>query len=53
MKSPVFICGMPGSGKSTLGKKLAARLNAGVIDLDKAIQVETGKSPAECFEIWI
>lgn len=47
MKSPVFICGMPGSGKSTLGKKLAARLNAGFIDLDKAIEVETGKSPAD------
>jgi len=49
MKSPVFICGMPGSGKSTLGKKLAARLKAKFIDLDTAIEMETGKSPA----VWL
>jgi shikimate kinase len=46
MKSPVFICGMPGSGKSTLGKKLAARWGTLFIDLDKAIEIETGKSPS-------
>jgi shikimate kinase len=47
MKSPVFICGMPGSGKSTLGKKLATRLSAKFVDLDKAIAIDTGKSPAD------
>ena len=46
MKSTVFICGMPGSGKTTLGKKLAAKLSATFIDLDSAIELETGKSPA-------
>jgi shikimate kinase len=47
MKSPVFICGMPGSGKSTIGKKLASRLGAGFVDLDELIEKETGKSSAD------
>lgn len=46
MKSPIFLCGMPGSGKSTMGKKLAARLGVRFIDLDSAIEEQTGKSPA-------
>ncbi len=46
MKTPIFLCGMPGSGKSTLGKKLASRLGIRFIDLDKAIEEQTGKSPA-------
>jgi shikimate kinase len=49
MKSPVFICGMPGSGKSTIGKKLASRLGAIFIDLDTFVEQQTGKSPA----VWI
>ena len=47
MKTPIFLCGMPGSGKSTLGKKLASRLGIRFIDLDKAIEEQTGKSPAD------
>jgi shikimate kinase len=46
MKTPIFLCGMPGSGKSTVGKKLAARLGIRFIDLDTAIEERTGKSPA-------
>lgn len=46
MKTPIFLCGMPGSGKSTVGKKLAARLGIRFIDLDTAIEEQTGKSPA-------
>ncbi|MFN5371356.1 MAG: shikimate kinase, partial [Bacteroidia bacterium] len=41
MKTPIFLCGMPGSGKSTVGKKLAARLGIRFIDLDTAIEERT------------
>ena len=47
MKTPIFLCGMPGSGKSTLGKKLASRLGIRFIDLDNAIEEQTGKSSAD------
>ncbi len=36
-KSAVFLIGFMGSGKTTLGKKLAAKLSAEFIDLDEAI----------------
>ena len=42
----LFICGLPGSGKSTLGKKIANNLNFSFIDLDHRITSETGISPA-------
>lgn len=35
----VFIVGMPGSGKSTLVKKLANRLNSNPVDLDALIEL--------------
>lgn len=34
MTKPIFLIGMRGSGKTTLGKKLAARLNYEFIDMD-------------------
>ncbi|MFN5319163.1 MAG: shikimate kinase [Bacteroidia bacterium] len=46
MNSPLFICGMPGSGKSTLGKKIAAKLGGTFIDLDNLIEQHTGIHPA-------
>ena len=42
---PVFLCGMPGSGKSTLGRKLAASLKLQFIDLDREIELYSGLSP--------
>jgi shikimate kinase len=42
----LFICGLPGSGKSTLGKKIANRLKFKFIDLDIQILDDTGNSPA-------
>ena len=43
----LFICGLPGSGKSTLGKKLANRLKFRFIDLDIQVLEDTGISPAQ------
>ena len=38
-----------GSGKSTLGKKLAAKLNLTFLDLDQLIEEQEGKTIAEIF----
>ena len=46
MPQLLFICGLPGSGKSTLGKKIANKLKFKFIDLDNQIQIDTGFSPA-------
>jgi shikimate kinase len=43
----LFICGLPGSGKSTLGKKLANKLKFSFIDLDIQVLEDTGISPAQ------
>ncbi|GJM30818.1 MAG: shikimate kinase [Cyclobacteriaceae bacterium] len=39
----IYLVGMPGSGKSTLGKQLAEKLNADFYDLDLCIEKEAGK----------
>lgn len=46
----VFLWGMPGSGKSTIGKKLAALLALPFVDLDKVIEEHAGQSIASIFE---
>ncbi len=40
----VFLIGYRGSGKTTVGRKLAARLGWGFIDADEQIVQETGKT---------
>jgi shikimate kinase len=45
----IFLIGYMGSGKSTAGKKLAAKLGFDFIDLDKFIEQETGKTIPEIF----
>jgi shikimate kinase len=49
MGNLVFICGMPGSGKTSFGKRLASKLSWTFSDLDKVITISSGKSP----EQWI
>lgn len=46
----IFLWGMPGSGKSTIGKKLAALLELPFIDLDKVIEEHEGQTIASIFE---
>lgn len=50
LKKPVFICGMMGSGKSTVGRALADRLEVPFCDLDNLIVDETEMTIPEIFE---
>lgn len=49
-KQPVFLCGMMGSGKSTVGRVLAKQLNLPFHDLDEIIEHEAGISIPEIFK---
>lgn len=46
----LFLIGMPGSGKTTLGKQLATHLQLPFIDLDEEIVQAAGKSIKAIFE---
>ena len=46
-KLNLALIGMPGAGKTTVGKELAVKLNKKFIDLDEEIKSSIGKSPAE------
>lgn len=50
-KRNIIIIGMPGCGKSTLGKALASRLNRPFYDADDVIVWQEGKSIPELFAI--
>lgn len=45
----IFLLGLPGSGKTTLGRKLAAELHLPFVDLDKEIEKTEGKPIREIF----
>lgn len=45
----VFLIGLPGSGKTTLGKQLAERLNIAFIDLDAEVEKHEGITVQEIF----
>ena len=45
----VYLVGMPGSGKSTVGKELAGRYGIPFVDLDDEIERATGSSVTEIF----
>jgi shikimate kinase len=47
---PIFIIGMPGSGKSTISKYLSKRLNVSYIDTDHMIETNTGMSIIDIFQ---
>ena len=50
LTQPLFLCGMMGSGKSTIGKALAQKLSVPFQDLDHLIVEKSGKNIAEIFE---
>jgi shikimate kinase len=48
----VFLIGFMGSGKTTLGRKLAARMNCEFIDLDHKLEQQVELSIAEYFSFF-
>ena len=49
MAPKAVLVGLPGSGKSTIGRRLAKALNVGMLDTDAAIEERTGRRIAEIF----
>jgi shikimate kinase len=47
--SPIFLTGLMGSGKTTVGRELAARVGAVFVDLDDRIERMFGRTIAELF----
>lgn len=50
MKNKVVIIGMPGCGKTTVGKILGEELSLEFIDMDEYIEETTGKTISQIFE---
>jgi len=51
MSRPVFLIGMPGSGKSTVGRLLARESGRNFIDCDREIEARSGVTIATIFEL--
>ncbi len=49
MAPRAVLVGLPGSGKSTIGRRLAKALGVGLLDTDAAIEQQTGRSIADIF----
>jgi shikimate kinase len=49
MAPKAVLVGLPGSGKSTIGRRLAKSLNVGMLDTDAAIEERTGRRIADIF----
>lgn len=49
MAPKAVLVGLPGSGKSTIGRQLAKALGVGLLDTDVAIEQRTGRSIADIF----
>jgi shikimate kinase len=49
MTPKAVLVGLPGSGKSTIGRRLAKALGVGMLDTDAAIEQQTGRTIAAIF----
>ena len=49
MTPKAVLVGLPGSGKSTIGRRLSKALGVGFLDTDVAIEQRTGRSVADIF----
>jgi shikimate kinase len=49
MAPKAVLVGLPGSGKSTIGRRLARALGVSLLDTDVAIEEQTGRSIADIF----
>lgn len=50
MSKNIVLIGFMGSGKSTVGRRLARATGYGFVDTDQAVEAKTGKKVAEIFE---
>ena len=50
MKTNILLIGMPGCGKSSIGKALSKSMDLKYIDMDDYIEKKTGKAISELFE---
>jgi shikimate kinase len=51
MAPKAVLVGLPGSGKSTIGRRLAKALGVGLLDTDVAIEERTGRTIADIFAV--
>ena len=49
-KKPILLLGLPGAGKTTVGRRLAQRLGLPFADADAEIEAAAGLSVREIFE---
>jgi shikimate kinase len=49
MAPKAVLIGLPGSGKSTIGRRLAKAMGCALVDTDAAIEERTGRSIADIF----
>src|SRR5690348_11297861 len=49
MAPKAVLVGLPGSGKSTIGRRLAKALQTTLLDTDTAIEAKTGRTIADIF----